>query len=123
MCFFWQPVHRQIRVVGRVEKTSREESAAYFAGRPLKSQVGAWISKQSRVIPSGTRRELEEEEERFLKQLGEEKKVDVPDFWGGYRIIPDEIEFWVGQPGRLHDRFRYLRTEGKDEWKIERLSP
>lgn len=117
LCIYWQPLERQVRVEGSVERVSREESEAYFRTRPVSAQVGAWASKQSSVIPS--RQELEQRDAELTRQFGEH--VPLPDFWGGYRVVPKAVEFWQGRPSRLHDRFRYTR-EG-NAWKIGRLSP
>jgi pyridoxamine 5'-phosphate oxidase len=119
LVFFWPLLDRQVRVEGRVERTSREESAAYFRSRPLKARLGAWASRQSRVL---SRRE---ELEREVAQAGErfaDGEVPLPDFWGGYRLVPDAIELWQGRPSRLHDRFRYERSPAGG-WRVERLSP
>ena len=117
--FYWPQTHRQVRVVGRVSRLSREESERYFASRPQGSQLGAWASRQSEVIAS--RAALDER----LSELEEEyrgREVPCPLFWGGYRVTPDEMEFWQSRPNRLHDRFRY--THAPDSvWHIERLSP
>jgi pyridoxamine 5'-phosphate oxidase len=119
LVFFWPLLDRQVRVEGRVERTSREESAAYFKSRPLKARLGAWASRQSRVLPE--REELEREvaraEERFA-----DGEVPLPDFWGGYRLVPAAVELWQGRPSRLHDRFRYERSPAGG-WRVERLSP
>jgi pyridoxamine 5'-phosphate oxidase len=119
LVFYWAELDRQIRITGGVSLTSREESEAYFKTRPLGSRLGAWVSHQSQVIPS--RRVLEqglrEVEGRFPG--GE---VPLPPYWGGYRVVPDTIEFWQGRESRLHDRIRYVREEGR-EWRVERLSP
>ncbi len=118
LVFYWPQVHRQVRVVGVVTQVSREESERYFASRPLGSRLGAWASRQSEVITS--RAELDER----LTQLEEGfrgRDVPCPPFWGGYRVTPEELEFWQSRPNRLHDRFRYRRENGK--WRIERLSP
>ncbi|KAI0036522.1 hypothetical protein K488DRAFT_40858 [Vararia minispora EC-137] len=129
LAFYWREVHRQVRVVGRVEKVSREESEAYFRTRPLGSRVGAWASPQSTVVDEGELdRRVQEIRERFgVKEGDTDADLPLPDHWGGWRIIPDEIEFWAGKPSRLHDRVRYLRKEGSTddapEWTIERLSP
>lgn len=116
--FYWIEVDRQIRITGRVERTAHDESEHYFRSRPLGSQLGAWVSKQSHVIDG--RRVLEarlaEMTERFNKQ-----EIPLPPHWGGYRVKPDMIEFWQGRPNRLHDRFRYTRKA--DGWAIERLAP
>ena len=116
---YWVQLERQIRVAGRVEKTTREESAVYFHSRPRGSQLGAWVSRQSEVIDA--RRILEarlaEMTERFSGG-----PVELPPHWGGYRLVPNEIEFWQGRANRLHDRFRYtLGSTGA--WTIERLAP
>ena len=119
LVFFWPLLDRQVRVEGRVERTSREESAAYFKSRPLRARVGAWVSRQSRVLPG--REELEREvaqaEERFA-----DGEVPLPDFWGGFRLVPAVVELWQGRPSRLHDRFRYERAAAGG-WRVERLSP
>ncbi len=119
LVFYWPQTHRQVRVVGRVSRLSREESERYFASRPQGSQLGAWASRQSEVIAS--RAALDER----LSELEEEyrgREVPCPLFWGGYRVTPDEMEFWQSRPNRLHDRFRY--THAPDSvWHIERLSP
>jgi pyridoxamine 5'-phosphate oxidase len=119
--FPWHAVSRQVRVVGGVEQVSAEESDAYFAGRPRDSQVSAWASRQSEVIEG--RRQLEarvaESEARF-----EGREVPRPPYWGGYRVVPDEFEFWQGRRSRLHDRFRYLLDPAEPSgWRIDRLNP
>ncbi|KAA1469935.1 pyridoxamine 5'-phosphate oxidase [Dentipellis sp. KUC8613] len=128
LVFYWQQVHRQVRVLGKAEKVSREDSEAYYRSRPLGSRIGAWASKQSSVVGEDElHRQFKDVEERFGVHEGDEDKdIPIPDFWGGWRIIPTEIEFWAGKPSRLHDRVRYLRIDGTEEspeWKIERLSP
>ena len=114
----WYPVSRQVRVRGRVERLAHELSVAYFASRPPGSRLGAWASRQSEVIESreALERVRSEVEQRFA---GEEPPL--PPFWGGYRVVPDEIEFWQGRPDRLHDRLRYRRDSGT--WLVERLQP
>ena len=119
MAFYWVELDRQIRISGKVEKTSHEESQIYFHSRPIGSQLGAWASRQSEVIDA--RRVLDarmaEIKERFAN-----KPVPVPPHWGGYRLKPDMFEFWQGRPNRLHDRFRYTR-KSDCVWLIERLAP
>ena len=117
--FFWEPLERQIRIDGRVEKTSREESEEYFHSRPGGSQYGAWASRQSEVIAS--RAALEAQLARVTEKYGS-GVVPLPPHWGGYRVVPRAIEFWQGRTNRLHDRFRYTRQTDAS-WVIERLSP
>ena len=118
LLFPWLTLERQIIIQGRVEKTTVEESTAYFHSRPLDSQIGAWVSNQSEVIASrdALNAKLEEIRKRFADGI-----IPLPPFWGGYRVVPTTIEFWQGGPARLHDRFLYSRID--DGWKIERLSP
>jgi pyridoxamine 5'-phosphate oxidase len=119
LLFYWPAFERQVRIEGRVEKVSREESEAYYRTRPRGSRIGAWASRQSTVI--GGRAALEEQvraiEERFPND-----DIPPPDYWGGYRLVPERIEFWQGRPDRLHDRLRYRRLPD-GSWTIERLSP
>jgi pyridoxamine 5'-phosphate oxidase len=118
LAFYWGELERQVRITGTVERTSPQESEAYFRTRPRGSRLGAWVSHQSRVIPSRAQLEsgLREVKERFPSD-----DVPLPPYWGGYRLRPEEIEFWQGREDRLHDRIRYLRHGGG--WRIERLSP
>ncbi|MDB6148337.1 MAG: Pyridoxamine 5-phosphate oxidase [Spartobacteria bacterium] len=117
--FYWIELDRQIRVTGKTQKTSRQESEAYFHSRPAGSQLGAWASRQTEVLDA--RRILDarmaEMTERFI-----DKTIPLPPHWGGYRLIPDTIEFWQGRSNRLHDRFRYTR-QGSGTWSVDRLSP
>jgi pyridoxamine 5'-phosphate oxidase len=117
LLFYWIELERQVRIEGRVEKTSAEESDAYFASRPLGSRIGAWASAQSEVIDS--RAALEAREAEIIAKYGE--NPPRPPHWGGYRLVPDMLEFWQGRPSRLHDRIRYTRSDGG--WQIDRLSP
>lgn len=150
LVFYWREVHRQVRVVGRVEKVSREESEEYFRSRPVGSRVGAWASRQSTVVADGeVQARVEEMRQRFgVQDESLPADIPLPDVWGGWRVVPEyvpsqyllitsrtdefnvysEIEFWLGKPSRLHDRVRYLRIAGTSDddlsqWKIERLSP
>ena len=116
---YWAVLHRQVRIAGSVSRVSSEESESYFKSRPEGSKIGAWASKQSQVLRS--RAELETEVKEFEAEF-EGKEIPRPLYWGGYRLLPDIIEFWQGQPSRLHDRFRYIR-EDDDSWTIQRLSP
>ncbi|HEU5346363.1 MAG TPA: pyridoxamine 5'-phosphate oxidase [Ktedonobacterales bacterium] len=119
LIFFWVLLERQVRVEGRVERVSAEESDAYFHSRPVGSQLGAVASAQSHVI-SG-RAELEQAY-RALEEQYAGREVPRPPHWGGFRVIPQVIEFWQGRPSRLHDRLRYTRAS-EGGWRIERLSP
>jgi len=114
----WPILHRQVRINGSVEKTSPQESRAYFSTRPRGSRVGAWASDQSSVLESRERLEhrFREMQERFAGS-----EIPLPAFWGGYRVFPEVIEFWQGRANRLHDRLRYSRTERG--WTVERLYP
>jgi len=118
LVFSWVEIHRQVRVRGVAEKVSREESDAYFCTRPRQSQLGAWASAQSEVIPS---RDVLEAEMRAVTARFEGKDVPTPPHWGGYRVVPVEIELWQGRRSRLHDRVRYTRNA--DGWVKARLSP
>jgi pyridoxamine 5'-phosphate oxidase len=116
--FPWLPLQRQVQITGRAEKVPTRESLKYFLSRPRGSQLGAWVSAQSSVISS---RQVLETKLAELKRKFGEGKVPLPDFWGGYRIVADTVEFWQGRPNRLHDRFRYRRLSGG--WTVNRLSP
>ena len=117
--FWWAELERQVRIQGRVEKVSEAESDRYFHSRPKGSQLGAWASYQSQAIAS---REVLEQRLEQLKDEYENKPVPRPPHWGGFRVIPDEIEFWQGRPSRLHDRLLYRRGED-GSWTIQRLAP
>lgn len=146
LVFYWREIHKSVRVIGAVEKVSREESEAYFRTRPIGSQLGAWASKQSTVVEEGdVQARLKKLEDRFASPDGSGLDIPMPDFWGGWRVIPryvfapcahasteshilhSEVEFWCGKPSRLHERVRYLREEGSPpenpSWKIETLAP
>lgn len=118
LCFFWKEIERQVRIGGTVERLAVEESAAYFGSRPLGSRIGAWASVQSAVIPGRDWLEAEVERVRASYPDGD---VPLPPHWGGYRVIPDELEFWQGRESRLHDRVRYLPNGSA--WRVDRLSP
>ncbi|MGH3387345.1 MAG: pyridoxamine 5'-phosphate oxidase [Actinomadura sp.] len=118
--FPWHPIHRQVIIAGTVERLPAAESAAYFRSRPYGSQVGAWASaRQSEVISS--RAELEGRFAELARTWPEPGPVPLPEFWGGYRVVPSTVEFWQGRLDRLHDRLRYRRSGA--EWAVERLSP
>lgn len=119
LVFWWAELERQVRVSGRVEKVSENESDAYFHSRPLNSRLGAWASNQSEVIES---RKILEQRLWELQAEYQNQDVQRPRHWGGLRVIPTEIEFWQGRSSRLHDRLRYTRLNN-DNWQIERLSP
>jgi pyridoxamine 5'-phosphate oxidase len=119
LVFWWGALARQIRIEGSVEKVSAEESDAYFNSRPRGNQLGAVVSNQSMVIQSHTK--LEQDFEK-LSQKYKDKKVERPEYWGGYRVKPNMIEFWQGRENRLHDRLRFIKTP-KSNWQLERLSP
>lgn len=119
LTFWWGNLQRQVRIEGRVERVSAEESDVYYNSRPLGSQIGAWASQQSRMIED--RAELEERLAALEARFAVEEIVRPP-FWGGYRVVPTAVEFWQGGVNRLHDRFLYSR-QADGSWLIERLSP
>lgn len=118
LLFPWIGLNRQVIVQGEVTRVSKAESLRYFASRPRGSQLGAWVSEQSRVISS---RGLLEQKVAEIKRKFGDGDIPLPSFWGGYRVVPHRIEFWQGRPSRLHDRFEYLRSH--DGWTIQRLQP
>ena len=118
LVFLWKEIERQVRVSGAVSRVMAAESEAYYRSRPLGSRLGAWVSHQSSVIAS--RAEIEERWQAVSHRFAD-GDVPLPPHWGGYRVMPDEIEFWQGRPNRLHDRLRYERTSSG--WTISRLSP
>lgn len=119
LLFPWLALERQVIVCGAAEKVSAAEALAYFITRPRGSQLGAWVSAQSSVI---TTRSLLEQKWAEMKRKFGEGEVPLPSFWGGYRVVPREIEFWQGRPNRLHDRFLYTR-QPDGSWSINRLAP
>jgi pyridoxamine 5'-phosphate oxidase len=120
MMIWWKAFDRQVRIEGRVKRTSEQESDAYFATRPRGHQVGAWVSDQSKPI-SG-RAALEKRQKEFEERY-REGDVPRPPHWGGFRIVPEHIEFWQARRDRLHDRFLYTREQDTCTWRIQRLSP
>jgi pyridoxamine 5'-phosphate oxidase len=119
LTFWWSALERQVNVTGTVTKVSPEESEEYFHSRPQSSQIGAWASAQSTVV-SG-REQLEAQFAAALAKYGA-AEIPLPPHWGGYRLVPQTVEFWQGRRSRLHDRLRYTR-QSEGGWKIERLSP
>ncbi|WGF88740.1 pyridoxamine 5'-phosphate oxidase [Marinivivus vitaminiproducens] len=119
LLFWWDRLQRQIRIEGEVAVVAEDEADAYFASRPYGSQIGAWASAQSSVVPD---RRVLEDRARHLERTHAEGRVPRPSFWGGYRLVPTRFEFWQGRTSRLHDRLVYRSRDGND-WTIERLSP
>ena len=115
--FWWPPLDRQVRIGGRVEKVTRAESKSYFDSRPRGHQLSAWASPQSRVVASRGELEARAEEVQTLFP----GDVPLPDFWGGYRLAPEQMEFWQGRENRLHDRFLFEKRQGV--WTVARLAP
>ena len=118
LLFPWLALERQVKIIGSVEKITKLESLKYFSSRPKDSQIGAWASQQSSRISS---RSVLSEQFASMKKKFSEGEIPLPDFWGGYRVVPDSIEFWQGRENRLHDRFIYELKSGN--WSISRLSP
>lgn len=120
--FWWGDLERSVRIEGKVEKVSAEESDSYFQSRPRGSQLGAWTSNQSSDIPS--RFDLEEQEKKIIAELGDKATIPRPPHWGGFRLVPKRIEFWKGRESRLHDRLVFEREDAaQDVWKLKRLQP
>lgn len=118
LTFFWAELERQVRIKGKIEKISAQESDEYFFSRPIGSQIGAWVSPQSQVIAS---REVLAQRQEEIENTYKEKQMERPPYWGGYRLSPIQVEFWQGRPSRLHDRIRYDLTDA--QWNISRLAP
>jgi pyridoxamine 5'-phosphate oxidase len=118
LLFPWLVLERQVAITGRVARISAAESLAYFVSRPFSSRVGAWVSHQSKIISSRKILEMKFDE---MRRKFADGQVPLPDFWGGYRVEPETVEFWQGRVSRLHDRFLYSRVAGS--WQIDRLSP
>ncbi len=118
LLFPWYALERQVGILGRAERISMAESLAYFSSRPHGSRLGAWVSQQSTVIDG---RKILETKWDEMKRKFARGEIPLPSFWGGFRVVPAEIEFWQGRANRLHDRFRYTRGDGT--WTIERLAP
>lgn len=118
-------MERQVRVEGKVERLSGEETKTYYDLRARGSRIGAWASEQSQVLKEeeGGREVLEKRVRDVEERFEGKEDIPVPDFWGGLRVVPEMVEFWQGRESRLHDRFRYLREGEEGEWKVERLSP
>ena len=119
LTFFWPELERQVRVEGQIEKVPAEVSDAYFHSRPIGSQIGAWASPQSRQIES--REELEKADAAYTSKFADQPVIPRPEHWGGFILIPDQVEFWQGRPNRLHDRIVYERQE--NNWHLKRLAP
>ena len=118
MTFLWKEIERQVRITGSVSRVTTAESDAYFQSRPVGSRLGAWASHQSSVLVS---RAVLEDRLRDVTERFADGEVPLPPHWGGFRLVPDEIEFWQGRPDRLHDRLLYQRAETR--WTVSRLSP
>ena len=119
LLFFWKEMERQVRIEGVIKKVSAEESDQYFSSRPRESRIGAWCSPQSSVIEN---REYLQKNKKKYNSLFESEEIPRPEFWGGYIVVPERMEFWQGRPGRLHDRLLYSLNKN-NLWKIERLAP
>ena len=119
LLFFWSDAARQVKIRGKAERIPTKETLKYFMSRPRGSQIGAWVSAQSSVITSRSLLEIKFQE---VKEKFSNKEIPLPSFWGGYRVVPEEVEFWQGRRNRLHDRFQYTK-QADGSWAIERLAP
>jgi pyridoxamine 5'-phosphate oxidase len=120
LTFLWHELQRQVRVEGRVERLSPEASTEYFQSRPKSSQIGAWVSPQSQPIES--RKVLEKREQELWEKYEDAEQLPRPEHWGGFRVVPQRIEFWQGRPSRLHDRI-FFERDASGEWRKSRLAP
>jgi len=120
LLFYWHELHRQVKIRGIAERISPADNIRYFMRRPRDSQIGAWVSRQSSRISS---RVVLENKFAEIKQKFANGEIPLPSFWGGYRVVPDCIEFWQGRENRLHDRFTFTFTVNGSDWDIERLAP
>lgn len=120
LTFYWSRLERQVRVEGKAVRVARQQSEVYFRSRPRGSKLGAWASHQSEPIRG--RQVLESKLSELEDRYAGIDEIPTPEFWGGYCVVPESIEFWQGRPNRLHDRLRY-RRKGETEWLVERLSP
>jgi pyridoxamine 5'-phosphate oxidase len=120
LTFYWAELERSVRVEGRAEKVDREQSERYFARRPKGSKLGAWVSRQSEVVVG--RQPIETRLAELETQYAGSDDVPAPGFWGGFRVVPESVEFWQGRPNRLHDRLRYQKAVAEG-WQLERLWP
>lgn len=118
--FGWYDLQRQVRLEGRAERVPRQQSEAYFHSRPRASQLGAWASPQSRTVTG--REHLEERYAAVAARFGD-GEIPLPPFWGGFRVVPDRVEFWQGRPSRMHDRLRYGWSPTRSAWELDRLAP
>ena len=118
LLFFWKELERQVRIIGKANKITADETNAYFMSRPEGSRLGAWASPQSQVVPD---KKWLEDQFDFFSQKFSDGHIDCPPQWGGYRVVADKIEFWQGRPNRMHDRIQYRKVD--DSWIIERLAP
>ena len=119
MCFHWKSLRRQVRAIGKVEEVSKKEADDYFSSRPYKNKIGAWASSQSEVLDR--RETFLQKVKEFEKKFPDQNKVPRPPHWSGWRLLPDEIEFWLDGEGRIHERLNYKKKN--DSWEKELLYP